>query len=85
MLILVLSLTLRFPAIVIESQHKSRLQDNPRMASSEASPVGVKVNDLETLQKESDYYEKGGLRTYGDGEDHDHEPPVPLILSVVNS
>jgi hypothetical protein len=22
------------------------------------------------------YYEKDGLRTYGDGEDHDHEPPV---------
>ena len=25
-----------------------------------------------------DYYEKNGLRTYGDGEDHDHEPPVGL-------
>ena len=23
-----------------------------------------------------DYYEKNGLRTYGDGEDHDHEPPM---------
>lgn len=22
------------------------------------------------------YHEKGGLRTYDDGEDHDHEPPV---------
>lgn len=22
------------------------------------------------------YYEKNGVRTYGDGEDHDHEPPV---------
>ncbi len=22
------------------------------------------------------YYEKNGLRTYGDGEDHDHEPTV---------
>ena len=22
------------------------------------------------------YYEKDGLRTYGDDEDHDHEPPV---------
>lgn len=22
------------------------------------------------------YYEKDGLRTYGDGEDHEHEPPV---------
>ena len=24
------------------------------------------------------YYEKDGLRTYGDGEDHDHEPPVRI-------
>lgn len=22
------------------------------------------------------YYEKDGLRTYGDDEDHDHEPPA---------
>lgn len=28
------------------------------------------------------YYEKNGLRTYGDNEDHDHEPAVriPNIL-----
>lgn len=25
-----------------------------------------------------DYYEKSGLRTYGEGEDHDHEPPVGI-------
>lgn len=55
------------------------------MASSEASPVGDKANDPETLHKEPDYYEKGGLRTYGDGEDHDHEPPVTFIHSRVNS
>jgi hypothetical protein len=24
------------------------------------------------------YYEKNGLRTYGDGEDHDHEPKVSM-------
>ena len=29
------------------------------------------------------YYEKNGLRTYGDGEDHEHEPQVqhPLYRS----
>jgi hypothetical protein len=26
------------------------------------------------------YYEKDGLRTYGDDEDHDHEPPVRTYL-----
>ncbi|KIW12458.1 hypothetical protein PV08_09735 [Exophiala spinifera] len=31
------------------------------------------------------YYEKGGLRTYGDDEDHDHEPPMTFkrALSLV--
>ncbi|KAK4695465.1 hypothetical protein P7C71_g2290, partial [Lecanoromycetidae sp. Uapishka_2] len=31
------------------------------------------------------YYEKGGLRTYGDDEDHDHEPPMTFkrIMSLV--
>jgi len=28
------------------------------------------------------YYEKDGLRTYGDDEDHDHEPPVRLLASA---
>lgn len=28
----------------------------------------------------SNYYEKNGLRTCGDDEDHDHEPKVCLIL-----
>jgi hypothetical protein len=27
------------------------------------------------------YYEKDGLRTYGDDEDHDHEPPVSIYQS----
>ena len=29
------------------------------------------------------YYEKDGLRTYGDDEDHDHEPPVPTICRPI--
>jgi hypothetical protein len=28
------------------------------------------------------YYERDGLRTYGDNEDHDHEPTVKLPGSV---
>lgn len=28
------------------------------------------------------YYEKNGLRTYGDGEDHDHEPPVCSMSAI---
>ena len=51
-------------------------------SSSETSPVGEKSNDLEAVRTRervpghSNYYEKNGLRTYGDDEDHDHEPPV---------
>jgi len=29
------------------------------------------------------YYEKDGLRTYGDDEDHDHEPPVRTHLLAI--
>ena len=31
------------------------------------------------------YYEKDGLRTYGDGEDHDHEPPLSFrrLMSLI--
>jgi len=29
------------------------------------------------------YYEKDGLRTYGDNEDHDHEPPVSYALQLL--
>jgi hypothetical protein len=34
------------------------------------------VKTRERVPGHEDYYEKDGLRTYGDDEDHDHEPPV---------
>lgn len=34
------------------------------------------VKTIERVPGHPGYYEKGGLRTYGDDEDHDHEPPV---------
>lgn len=37
----------------------------------------VKTN--ERVPGHPDYYEKGGLRTYGDDQDHDHEPPVRVF------
>jgi hypothetical protein len=43
---------------------------------------GAHVENLETIHTNErvpghdNYYEKDGLRTYGDGQDHDHEPPV---------
>jgi hypothetical protein len=34
------------------------------------------VHTNEQVSHHSKYYEKDGLRTYGDDEDHDHEPPM---------
>ncbi|KAL9008634.1 MAG: hypothetical protein Q9180_009485, partial [Flavoplaca navasiana] len=50
-------------------------------SSSESSPIGGRVNDLEAVHTKKrvpehhDYYEKDGLRTYGDDQDHQTEPP----------
>jgi hypothetical protein len=40
------------------------------------------IHTNERVPGHDNYYEKDGLRTYGDGQDHDHEPPVrkDLIL-----
>lgn len=58
-------------------------------SSSENSPTEEKAHDLEAVRVHTneripghrDYYEKDGLRTYGDDADHDHEPPVSLNLT----
>ncbi|KAF2404388.1 MFS multidrug transporter-like protein [Trichodelitschia bisporula] len=34
------------------------------------------VKTAERVPGHTNYYEKDGLRTYGDAEDHDHEPPM---------
>ena len=42
-------------------------------------PVGAHIEAIHTNEKvpgNPGYYEKDGLRTYGDDEDHDHEPKV---------
>jgi len=36
----------------------------------------------ERVPGHEDYYEEGGLRTEGDGEDHVHEPPVCQSLDA---
>lgn len=50
----------------------------PEDVNSE-KPVGAQVETVHTNERvpgHPSYYEKGGLRTYGDDADHDHEPPV---------
>jgi hypothetical protein len=46
---------------------------------SEKHPTAEHAERIATHDRvpgHENYYEKDGLRTYGDGEDHDHEPPV---------
>jgi hypothetical protein len=43
------------------------------------------VHTNERVPGHTNYYEKDGLRTYGDGEDHDQEPPMTFkrIMSLI--
>ena len=40
------------------------------------------VHTKERVPGQSHYYEKDGLRTYGDDEDHDHEPKVSSYIGI---
>ena len=49
----------------------------------EEKAVGSQVETVHTNERvpgHPAYYEKDGLRTYGDDEDHDHEPRVRSAL-----
>jgi hypothetical protein len=51
----------------------------PSPVVAEKDVVGTHVETIHTNERvpgHPAYYEKNGLRTYGDDEDHDHEPPV---------
>jgi hypothetical protein len=43
------------------------------------------IHTNERVPGHTNYYEKEGLRTYGDGEDHDHEPPMTFkrMMSLI--
>ncbi|KAI9655540.1 MAG: hypothetical protein M1821_005333 [Bathelium mastoideum] len=51
--------------------------------STEKEPQLAHIEQIKTRERvpgHSNYYEKDGLRTYGDEEDHDHEPPIPPYI-----
>ena len=60
----------------------------PASFQESSSPVEEKavrsqleaVHTNERVPGHPAYYEKDGLRTYGDDEDHDHEPQVRRLL-----
>lgn len=43
------------------------------------------VRTISRVPGNDHYYEKDGLRTYGDDEDHDHEPPMTMnrLMSLI--
>ena len=43
----------------------------------------AEVRTNERVPGHTAYFEKDGIRTYGDGQDHDHEPPVCFILQAL--
>ena len=56
----------------------------PSPAEEKRDTIGSNVAAIHTNERvpgNTHYYEKNGLRTYGDDEDHDHEPPVCAALS----
>ena len=59
--------------------------ESPISASEKEAELAhiEQIKTRERVPGHSDYYEKDGLRTYGDDEDHDHEPPVSRRHSAV--
>lgn len=67
-------------------------EQKPEVANASGTPSLEKENPAESgdhvevvrtisrVPGNPHYYEKDGLRTYGDDEDHDHEPPVRIAL-----
>ncbi|MCJ1390035.1 hypothetical protein MMC18_002893 [Xylographa bjoerkii] len=50
--------------------------------------IGAHIEEIHTNERvpgHPKYYEKNGLRTYGDDEDHDHEPPMSMhrLMSLI--
>jgi hypothetical protein len=64
------------PPATASSEHSV----NPSLEKETAAPENSEhLENIRTVSRvpgNDHYYEKDGLRTYGDDEDHDHEPPV---------
>lgn len=54
----------------------SESMQSPDSLNKDASDHVEQIHTNERVPGHPGYYEKDGLRTYGDDEDHDHEPPV---------
>jgi hypothetical protein len=72
----------REEALTGTSENSSTVVGDNKHNSSDIKDPQRDPQHLEVIRTVSrvpgnpNYYEKDGLRTYGDDEDHDHEPPV---------
>ena len=57
------------------SSHSGEVNVTEKATEAHVQPVHTN----EKVPGQSHYYEKDGLRTYGDNEDHDHEPKVHTL------
>jgi len=70
------------------AMHSNDFAQDPSTENSiEKSTDSTPAQHLENIRTVSrvpnpHYYEKDGLRTYGDDEDHEHEPPASLIYNI---
>ncbi|KAL1620662.1 hypothetical protein SLS54_006018 [Diplodia seriata] len=57
---------------------KANMQTLEHTSTATTNDAIELVHTISNVPGNPSYYEKGGLRTYGDGMDHDHEPPMTL-------
>jgi hypothetical protein len=58
----------------------SSSSDKGNEVSKEPASHVEQIHTNERVPGHPGYYEKNGVRTYGDEEDHDHEPPVSHLI-----
>ena len=62
--------------IIYFAMNSEKVSESPR---EEGTAPAHRIETAERVPGNTHYYEKDGLRTYGDGEDHEQEPPVSLV------
>lgn len=71
-----------------DNSHNSVKMSNSLEKETGAAAAPQHLETIRTVSRvpgNTHYYEKDGLRTYGDGEDHDHEPPMTMhrLMSLI--
>jgi hypothetical protein len=63
-------------SLLMGGEHADSADNSEHSPTKTTSEHVEQIHTNERVPGHSNYYEKDGLRTYGDGEDHDHEPPM---------